>query len=250
MPHIGEWALIASRPGTFGLVVHGVRADEGESTQDPPTDWLHGLLLDNAHREAFFHLVDLEGVVVCKRVATAHPTYRSVRGRSSRGRLSQGEYFHHDGCSGPTKPRVVEIRFPVQAVERHIATSIAPFPATVVAMLTALPTEIAARPPFPAWRTRIASAGPMSRAEWDVLQGLLTRAIRRELNAEAARAYFRIVDVSAGAHVTHWEWGDSCFIANNNEQRTAQHRRAYLQPVSDGRANGNLVKRWPAEDLD
>lgn len=244
---VGPWRLLTSRPGNFGLVVHSV---ESSAIDRIPVDWVHDALLTPEHREEFFALVDRERLVLCKCPAAHHPGYRFVRGRSSRGRLSQGEYFHHDGCSGPTKPRVVEIRFPAQAVERHIATSIARFPENVVAMLRALPAAIADAAPFPEWHAKIQSGASLSRDEWDTLQGQLTRAIRRELPAEAARAYFRGVDASAGAFVNHWEWGDSCFIANENGTGTAQHRRAYQTPASDGRANGNLVKRWPAEELE
>ncbi len=244
----GGWAFQTSRPaGTLGLVIEGVVP--GNPAGPGPADYLHGILLTPEHRGQFFDLIDAEGLVVCRGVPTAHPTYRFVRGRSSRGRLSQGEYYHHDGCTGPVKPRVVEIRFPHQGVERHIATAVAPFPDTVVAMLEELPEALLEKDGLDAWRARIAAGDTLSRAEWDTVQGLVVRTVRRVYDAEAARGYFRAVDARVRAYVAPWTWGESRFIANSNATRTMQHRRAYLQPASDGRANGNLVKRWPAEEL-
>lgn len=237
----GEHTATVERPCRFGLVISGLSGS-------PPADWLHEVLLAPEHREAFFQLVDHEGLVVVKAGVCEHPTYRFVRGRSSRGRLSQGEYFHHDGCSGPTKPRVVEIRFPPQEIGRRIATSIAPFPATVRAMWAELPRNVAEEPQLQLWAERV-DANNLGREEWDQLQGLITRAVRRALDAPAARAYFRGVDARAGAYNLPWEWGESRFIANHNAILTMQHRRAYLDDGGDGRPNGNLVKRWPAEEL-
>ncbi|MDP2308763.1 MAG: hypothetical protein Q8P18_22265 [Pseudomonadota bacterium] len=264
MLRFGEWTFATSRPAPsgrhgapLGLVIEGLHepaldahlgARMGARTP-APADYLHEILLGDEHREAFFDLVDLEGLVVCKGVPCAHPTYRFVRGRSSRGRLSQGEYYHHDGCSGPTKPRVVEIRFPHQLVERHIATAVAPFPETVVAMLRELPEALHEKADLARWRARIDAGEPLARDEWDTLQGLIVRTVRRAYSAEDARLYFRGVDARAGAYVERWAWGESRFIANNNALRTMQHRRAYLDAASDGRSNGNLVKRWPAEEL-
>ncbi|MES2639056.1 MAG: hypothetical protein V4850_06220 [Myxococcota bacterium] len=242
----GEWHFATTRPGVgLGLVIEGL----SDPPADAPEDYLHAILLGPEHRAAFFDLVDQEGLVVCKGVPCAHPTYRFVRGRSSRGRLSQGEYYHHDGCSGPTKPRVVEIRFPHQLVERNIATAVAPFPETVVAMLHELPEALHEKDGLGPWRARVAAGEPLTRDEWDTLQGLIVRTVRRAYSAEDARGYFRGVDARAGAYVERWSWGESRFIANNNTRRTMQHRRAYLEAASDGRANGNLVKRWPAEEL-
>lgn len=242
----GPWQFATTRPdNALGLVIEGLI----DPPADAPEDYLHAILLGSEHRDAFFALVDQEGLVVCKGVPTAHPTYRFVRGRSSRGRLSQGEYYHHDGCSGPEKPRVVEIRFPHQNVERHIATAVAPFPETVVAMLGELPAALDDKDGLGAWRARVEAGEPLTRDEWDTLQGLIVRTVRRVYSAEDARGYFRGVDVRARAYVAPWSWGESRFIANNNGRRTMQHRRAYLHAASDGRANGNLVKRWPAEEL-
>jgi len=191
----------------------------------------------------------LDGLTMsdCKQVGSDHPTHRDVRGRSSRGKLSQGEYYHHDGCSGPTKPRVVEIRCPYQTVGRSIATAVAPFPETLYAMLRELPAELRDAE-LGAWHTALETDGALPADQWDLVQGAINRTVRRELDAEAARAYFRSVDLRAGAYREPWTMGESRFIANANPDRTLQHRRAYLEVHSGGRPNGKLVKRWPAED--
>ncbi len=231
---VGQWCLRARRPAGFGLILDGIVGEER------PHDWLHEVLRDD--REALFELVDREGLVVCKNVRTAHPSYRGVRGRSSRGRLSQGESYHHDGCASDTRPRVVEIRCPHQPTERHTRTAIAPFPATVIAMLDELPPRLRERVEWNA-------VDAWSPAQWDLAQGVLNRMIRRELGTDEARAYFCAVDVRVGAYREPWALGESRLIANENPGRTMQHRRAYLEPP-DGRANGRLLKRWPAEELD
>lgn len=243
----GSWTAIATRGAPFGLVISGLAADGSAGETVPPADYLHDVLLAPDGRAQFFALVDREGLVVCLDVATAHPGYRDVRGRSSRGRLSQGEYYHHDGCSGPQKPRVVEIRFPHQAIERRIATAVAPFPDTVKAMLRCLPSSIASLPEIARGRADAESAEAV--LDWDTLQGIVTRAVRRELSAESARAYFREVDSEAGAYRDPWRMGESRFIANANAHRTMQHRRAYLDPHVGLAPSGHLVKRWPAEEL-
>ena len=212
-----------------------------EPTAATPADYVNEVFLAPEHRDAFFALVDDVGLVVCKIVGGDDALHRDVRGRSSRGRLSQGEYFHHDGCAGPTKPRVVEIRCPYQEVERHTFTAIAPYPDVVVAMLDELPAslrndEIAVN------ADKIATT-----ADWDLLQGRINRAVRRALSAEDQRAYLRAVDVRVGAYREPWEMGESRFVANSNRVRTMQHRRAYLEPHTGKRPNGSLVKRWPAE---
>ncbi len=94
------------RPKPFVLVIEG----EVGHQETEPSDYLHDKLLLPEWREAFYQLIDTTGLVVCLNSHTQHPTYRDVRGRSSKGRLSQGEYYHHDGCTGPVKPRFVEIR--------------------------------------------------------------------------------------------------------------------------------------------
>lgn len=233
------------RPKPFVLVI------EGDADGDPevPSDYLHDTLLAPAHREAFLQVMDRTGLVVCLNVATRHPTYRDVRGRSSKGRLSQGEYYHHDGCSSPTKPRLVEIRCPYQTVARSVATAVAPHHDVLRAMLQVLPAELDDPAVFGPWRQRLADGPWPSNAELDTLQGLLNRTVRRKLPAEAARAYFRDVDAAANAYVLPWSMGESRLIANANDGLTLQHRRAYLQENRPGVANGSLVKRWTNEEL-
>lgn len=242
---VGTWRLRARRPRGFGLILEGiVGAESGIET-----DWLHDVLRAKDDREALFDLVDREGLVVCKRVRTVHPTYRGVRGRSSRGRLSQGESYHHDGCSSPTRPRVVEIRCPHQPTPRHTRTAIAPFPDTVIAMLQELPNHLRGREESSALLARLEAEPSRSAEAWDRAQGILNRIIRREMSTEAARAYLCAVDVRVGAYREPWDPGESRLVANDNRGRTMQHRRAYLEPPC-GRANGRLEKRWPAEELD
>lgn len=212
-------------------------------------DFLHEDLLAPACREAFFALVDDVGLVVVRSVHADASRYRDVRGRSSRGRLSQGEYFHHDGCSGPTKPRMVEIRCPHQSVARSIATAVAPFPATVYAMLRALPRNLRESPELVPWRAQLDATAKLDTAALDLVQGLVTRAIRRSLDATAARAYFREVDHLCDAYDEPWQMGESRFIANANVARTMQHRRAYGDSHAALGPNGKLLKRWPAEEL-
>jgi hypothetical protein len=219
-----------SRPKPFVLVIHG--------GSDEPSTELHSTLLDEASRASFYDLVDRTGLVVCKRFAATHSTYRDVRGRSSRGRLSQGEYFHHDGCSGPTKPRIVEIRCPYQEFARNVATAVAPFDRVIPAMFAALPRHLQEKVD-PTWHEQDAER----------TQGLLNRMIRRELAAEDARAFFRAVDEASDAYVEPWERGESRFIANENRGKTMQHRRAYQEVHRGGVPTGRLVKRWPAEEV-
>ncbi len=243
------------RPKPFVLVIEGEQAN----TDAGPTDYLHDVLLAPPWREAFYQLVDATGLVVCLNVQTNDPTYRDVRGRSSKGRLSQGEYYHHDGCSGPTKPRIVEIRCPIQPQTRGIATAVAPHHAVVAAMVQVLPAELAATPALaaalaaaPALQGRDltpTAADRLSDAELDQLQGLITRTVRRKLDAEGARAYFRAVDRAADAYFEPWSLGESRLIANANAAVTMQHRRAYQEVHAGGVANGHLVKRWPHEEL-
>lgn len=212
-------------------------------------DFLHEDLLAPAHREAFFSLVDDIGLVVVRGVFADASRYRDVRGRSSRGRLSQGEYFHHDGCSGPAKPRMVEIRCPHQSVARSIATAVAPFPATVYAMLRALPTSLHDNPELSPWCARLAADGELPPQELELVQGMVTRAVRRSLCAADARAYFREVDRGCDAYDEPWQMGESRFIANANIPRTMQHRRAYGASHAVLGPSGSLLKRWPAEEL-
>ncbi len=233
------------RPRPFVLVIEGEVGTEASA----PSDYLHDKLLLPEWREAFYQLVDATGLVVCLNSHTQHPTYRDVRGRSSKGRLSQGEYYHHDGCTGPVKPRFVEIRCPIQPQTRGIATAVAPHRDVVNAMVQVLPTELAATPALAGLDMNLATIGLMDDAALDHLQGLITRTVRKKLNAEGARSYFRQVDAAANAYFEPWDLGESRFIANANSGVTMQHRRAYQAPHTGGVAHGHLVKRWTNEEL-
>lgn len=234
------------RPKPFVLVFEGEFHDE---VAVQPSDYLHDHLLRPEWREAFYQLVDATGLVVCLNLHTAHPTYRDVRGRSSKGRLSQGEYYHHDGCTGPVKPRFVEIRCPIQPQTRGVATAVAPHRDVVQAMVQVLPAELAANATLAAQDMSPVSLSQMDEASLDHLQGLITRTVRKKLNAEGARAYFRQVDAAANAYFEPWALGESRIIANANSGMTMQHRRAYQSLHTGGVANGHLVKRWPNEEL-
>jgi hypothetical protein len=233
------------RPKPFVLVIEGEVGQEGQV----PSDYLHEQLLLPEWREAFYQLVDATGLVVCLNVHTQHPTYRDVRGRSSKGRLSQGEYYHHDGCTGPVKPRLVEIRCPVQPQTRGVATAVAPHHDVVKAMVQVLPAELAATSALATQDMSPETLDQMDDAQLDHLQGLITRTVRKKLNAEGARSYFRQVDAAANAYFEPWALGESRFIANANSRLTIQHRRAYQAPHTGGVANGHLVKRWTNEEL-
>jgi hypothetical protein len=233
------------RPKPFVLVIEGEDVDG----QTQPNDYLHEQLLLPEWREAFYQLVDDTGLVVCLNVHTQHPTYRDVRGRSSKGRLSQGEYYHHDGCTGPVKPRFVEIRCPIQPQSRSVATAVAPHRDVVKAMVQVLPAELAATSALATQDMRPEALEHMDDASLDLLQGLITRTVRKKLNAEGARSYFRQVDAAANAYFEPWALGESRFIANANRGTTMQHRRAYQAPHTGGVANGHLVKRWTNEEL-
>jgi hypothetical protein len=238
-----QWRV--RRPRSFVLVIEGEVGHEGTE----PSDYLHEQLLLPEWREAFYQLVDSTGLVVCLNVHTAHPSYRDVRGRSSKGRLSQGEYYHHDGCTGPVKPRFVEIRCPFQPQTRGVATAVAPHHDVVKAMVQVLPAKLADTPALAGQDMRLAAIGQMDDAALDHLQGLITRTVRKKLNAEGARSYFRQVDAAANAYFEPWALGESRFIANANRGVTLQHRRAYQAAHTGGVANGHLVKRWTNEEL-
>jgi len=243
--HLANRPWRVRRPRPFVLVIEGEVGLEGHA----PSDYLHDTLLLPEWREAFYQLVDATGMVVCLNLHTAHPTYRDVRGRSSKGRLSQGEYYHHDGCTGPVKPRFVEIRCPIQPQTRGVATAVAPHRDVVQAMVQVLPAELAANAALAAQDMRPAELAQMDEAALDQLQGLITRTVRKKLSAEAARAYFRQVDAAANAYFEPWALGESRIIANANSGMTMQHRRAYQTAHTGGVANGHLVKRWPNEEL-
>jgi hypothetical protein len=242
-----QWRV--RRPKPFVLVFEGELTDAADPLDSEASDYLHDILLAPAWREAFYQLIDATGLVVCLNVPTQHPTYRDVRGRSSKGRLSQGEYYHHDGCSGPQKPRFVEIRCPIQPVTRSVATAVAPHRAVVAAMLQTLPEELARHEVLAGWSARLHGGASLTDTELDQLQGLITRTVRRKLDAEGARAYFRQVDQAADAYFEPWRLGESRLIANANSGVTMQHRRAYQEINRVGVANGHLVKRWPNEEL-
>ncbi len=236
-PRLVAWAGL-------GVIFDGLV--DAETGAAGPDDYLAQVLITAKHAPTLFALVDRVGLVVCRDRSREDASYREVRGRSSRGRLSQGEYYHHDGCSGPVKPRVVEIRCPIQAVERKISTAVAPFPAVLHAQLLGLPVALQGDPELAAWRARVA-ANDLALADCDNAQGVLNRAVRRQLSAVAARDYMRAVDRSVGAFCEPWTMGESRFIANNNPVQTMQHRRAYPDDHTSGTSNGHLVKRWPAE---
>ena len=238
-----QWRV--RRPKPFVLVIEGEVGQEAQAS----SDYLHEQLLLPEWREAFYQLVDDTGLVVCLNVHTQHPSYRDVRGRSSKGRLSQGEYYHHDGCTGPVKPRFVEIRCPIQPQTRGVATAVAPHRDVVQAMVQVLPAVLAATPALAEMDMSLNAIGQMDDAALDQLQGLITRTVRKKLNAEGARSYFRQVDAAANAYFEPWALGESRFIANANSRLTMQHRRAYQAPHTGGVANGHLVKRWTNEEL-
>ena len=236
----GDHDFAVSRPHRFGIVIQG------------SGDYLHDVLLSAPHKESFLRLIEREGLVVCKNVDTQDPTYRRVRGKSSGGKLSQAEYYHHDGCSCPVKPVVVEIRLPHQPIQRDVATAVAPFGDVVQAMLDCLPAHLRNN-------AEIASAiddfsgGVEDRPpahRWDKVQGRVTRLVRREMDAESCRSFFRDVDDAAGAYVVPWEMGESRLMLNNDIDltKTMQHRRSYQKVRETNEQNGSLVKRWTAQE--
>ncbi|MBL4685993.1 MAG: hypothetical protein JKY37_15470 [Nannocystaceae bacterium] len=237
--HGPEHRFEFSQPRPFCVVIEPSVATE--------RDFLHEDFLAGARRQAFFSLVDDIGLVVIRGVHADRSRYRDVRGRSSRGRLSQGEYFHHDGCSGPTKPRIVEIRCPHQNVPRMIATAVAPFPETVHAMLRALPARVGEDTELRCFAEQLEREGGLPHSQLDHVQGRVTRAIRRGLSAADARAYFREVDRRCDAYDAPWQRGESRFIANANAKHTMQHRRAYGMSHDELGPTGRLLKRWPAD---
>jgi len=246
---IGNIEFAISRPHAFGLVID---RPIGSLPDDCPDDYLHEVFLAPAHRDSFFKLIEMERLVVCKNVRTNAASYQKVRGKSSVAKLSQAEYYHHDGCSSPIKPKVVEIRFPHQDVSRNIATAITPFPEVMRAMLMALPESFLKYEEMESFLD--AFSGPSSAyppAEtWDQIQGKVTRMVRKELDAEACRSYFRSVDQSANAYVLPWEMGESRLMLNAHDDltHTMQHRRSYQKPREEIEQNGSLVKRWTAEE--
>lgn len=261
----GGFTFQSLRPHSFGLVIDRQPSDGPEKSvfaSDPsdecPADYLHDVLLAPANREAFLELIEHERLVVCKNVRSNASSYRKVNGKSSVVKLSQAEYYHHDGCSSPTKPKVVEIRFPHQAIPRNIATAIAPFSSVIRAMLFALPESFLKYDEMGSFRTAFSGSTidyPPAES-WDQIQGKVTRLVRRELDAESCRSYFRTVDQMADAYVLPWEMGESRLMLNSHSDlvRTMQHRRSYqkargnIEKSSSVEQNGSLVKRWTAEE--
>ena len=248
---IGEVEFATERPHRFGLVITGVLKPGDETKCDDATDYLHQVLLAPANRNDFFDLISSEGLVVCRNVSSNVKSYRPVRGKSSTGRLSQAEYFHHDGCSCPQKPRINEIRLPLTSRDRNVATAIARFGDVVRAQLEALPERLLCESSILEYCEAFQNGMPPPANEWDKIQGRVTRLIRREMDAESARAYFRQVDRLAGAFDLPWQIGESRLMLNDDPDltRTFQHRRAYQRPKVQNEVNGSLVKRWTAEEI-
>lgn len=240
----GSYRFSVSRPHRFGIVIDG-------PDERGPSDYLHDILLHPEHRDAFMDLIESEGLVICKRLETTAQTYRKVRGKSSGGKLSQAEYYHHDGCSCPTKPRVVEIRLPYQDIARNVATAIAPFRDVLDAMLQSLP-ESCEEDGIEEFRHAFAAdSDAVPPVEmWEKIQGRVLRLARRKLDAETCRAYYRDVDRRAEAYDLPWEMGESRLMLNGHDDlsKTMQHRRAYQRPRDSQEQNGSLVKRWTAEE--
>ena len=247
---IGDAEYRVSRPHEFGIVIFGL-VDDQQHKFDAAEDYLHRVLLAPKNRDTFLHLIETEKLVVCKNVVSTDATYRRVRGKSSSGKLSQAEYYHHDGCSCPTKPRVVEIRLPHQNIERGIATAIARFTDIIPAMLNALPQRLQNQVFAKAIENFSGSLDERPAPEtWDQTQGQITRLVRKELDADSCRAYFLEVDKLANAYSIPWEMGESRLMLNNHPDltQTMQHRRALQKPKGANEQNGSLVKRWTAEE--
>lgn len=245
---LGGVAFRVSRPHTFGVVFEG--AVDASADAELVEDYLHAVLLADENRAAFYALIEDEGLVVCRGIRREHATYRPVAGKSSSGRLSQAEYYHHDGCSGPQKPRFDEIRLPWGAQPRRATTAVARFGDVVRAQLAALPDRMVDHE-VAAWREAFADAATEPPAdEWDTIQGRVTRRVRKELDAAGARAWFAQVDRLAGAYLLPWEAGESRLMVNHHADltRTMQHRRAEPSVREAGSATAALVKRWTAEE--
>lgn len=220
----------------LGVILHG--------PSDAPTAYLDAVFADPVEREAFFGWVDAVGLIVARNLAIDPAPYRPVRGKHTTGRMSQGEYFHHDGCSTPIKPRVVEIRCPGQARARSMGTSVVRYPDVVGVMLDLLPAAYRAEHGLAAvYAAR--DDDPDTLPDWDVIQGRVNRVLR-QLDADDARAFLQDVDRAAGAYREPWTLHESRFIANDGAH-TLQHRRACPSPRVRGTPNGRLLKRWPAE---
>ena len=249
---VGPYTLTVTRRGFFAGKQLGVQLS-GYAGEPGPVDYLNDLLLTPRYRESSYRLVDQLGLLVCRGLPRVEHGYRDVRGRSSRGRLSPGEYYHHDGCSGPHKPRVVEIHLPARGLDRDVATAIAPFRACVLAMLRHAKERLQFDTELQGWHAHVLKYGEVPADRMDTVQGLVTRCVRRSLSAEDARDFFRTVDHEVDAFFEPWERGESRLISNAHPHTgavgTMQHRRAYQAPHCGGKSQGKLVKRWPAEEL-
>ena len=141
---------------------------------------------------------------------------------------------------------------PHQQVGRNVHTAIARFPQVMKAMLTALPERFWSDPEINDYRSQFAGDEHSfpSVGTWDKIQGRVIRLVRREMDAESCRAYYRTVDELAGAYVLPWEMGESRLMVNNSSDltKTTQHRRAYQAARGANEQNGSLVKRWTAEE--
>jgi hypothetical protein len=272
---IGQIDYVVSRPHSgFGLTIHGTLF-----ATDNHCDYLHHHLLLVENRVAFYDLVAVEGLVVCLNLDATHAQYRKVRGKSSPVKLSQAEYYHHDGCDGPRNPQIVEIRLPHQSVARSVATAIAPFPSVIRAMLQALPKGLQRnldirrfrddfektefwnfqRDKFvtqafgdtPPAKCSIGDTANADTSQWHKIQGQIIRLVRREMEAESCREFYREVDRLAAAFVQPWRMGESRLMLNDHfrAELTMQHRRAQQGNQQTSDQNGHLVKRWPVEEL-
>jgi hypothetical protein len=130
-----------------------------------------------------------------------------------------------------------------------VATAVAPHHDVVKAMVQVLPADLSETAALAKLDMSPATISQMDYEALEHLQGLITRTVRKKLNAEGARSYFRQVDAAANAYFEPWALGESRFIANANSRLTMQHRRAYQAPHTGGVANGHLVKRWTHEEL-
>ena len=238
-----------SRPHTFGLVIDRPMSDKGSNA---PEDYLHEILLSPVNRDSLLRLIDDEGLVVCRNVVTdalhlpqgqrqiehrqAEPsrvlpsrrlqlTDEATRGRNPLPTSNdQSQHRHRHRTIARDHPRDARSKLDHMQGDDEITNY------------------------------RNAFAGPESEhpsvEEWDRIQGKVTRRARKELTAEACRAYFRDVDRLCNAYAVPWEMGESRLMLNTHDDltRTMQHRRAYQKPRETTEQNGSLVKRWTAEE--
>ncbi|MCP4952458.1 MAG: hypothetical protein GY922_11510 [Proteobacteria bacterium] len=123
----------------------------------------------------------------------------------------------------------------------------------IKAMLLALPDRLCTSQELIKYRDAFSGEADELPAvhAWEKIQGRVTRLVRREMDAESSRSYFRKVDVLADAYVLPWEMGESRLMVNHASDltQTMQHRRAYQKPRTANEQNGSLVKRWTAEEI-